>query len=221
MATLERPVADRREVGDRKAVGDAEASRRPQVTDLRRTVCRLRGWTQDERDPQVDPARRIEAEKGLPLFTNPAGEISGAAGDDARERPAPFQAFGRQLLLGLPPEDEQLRRLDPPRSRRYLIRCNEMRTAADPHTNVAAAVGIESRAVALDGAGRKNPALGDKERAAFGLRMLRLDEGRPELAGEVFRNVDGEGVEDGFALPVGRRRPLARALARRTSLQRR
>ena len=34
---------------------------------------------------------------------------------------------------------------------------------------------------------------------------------RPELAGEVFRDVDGEGVEDGFVLPFPR--PLARALA--------
>ena len=120
--------------------------------------------------------------------TDPAGEIAGAAGDDPRDRAAALDAFGRELLLALPANHEELRRIDPPIGRRNLVRRNEMRATANPDTDVTCFVRIEARAVTLNRALREDAALGDEERTALGPRIFRLDEGRNELAGEIFRD---------------------------------
>jgi hypothetical protein len=76
-----------------------------------------------------------------------------------------------------------------------------MRTAADPDSNMSHLIGIEVRAITLNRAGREETTLCHEERAALGLRVLGLDEGRDELAGEIFRDVDGD--DDRFTLLFG------------------
>jgi hypothetical protein len=147
---------------------------------------------QDGFDAQVDATRRVESQEGLLLLTSPAREVSGATGDNASHGAGAFKAVRGQLLLPLSTEHEELRGVDPDLRCRYFVRGDQMYPSTDPHANVAALVGIEGGAIALDGAGRKNAALRDKERSAFRLRVLGLYERGDELARKVLRHVDRE-----------------------------
>ena len=66
---------------------------------------------------------------------------------------------------------------------------------------MTAAVGIEPRALALDGAAGKDAPFGDEERSPFGLRVFGLDERRDELPGQVLGHIDRE--DDGLPVRFG------------------
>src|SRR5687767_12150629 len=66
----------------------------------------FRGRAQNERHAQVGPTRPVETEKGLPLFADPTGKISRAAGHDASDGPVAFDAVSGELLLALTAEHE-------------------------------------------------------------------------------------------------------------------
>src|SRR5262245_10660731 len=157
--------------------------RRPRS--VNRTPRLLRGRPQNERHAQVDPTRRVEAEKGLPLFADPTGEIPCAAGDDAGDCPAAFDALRGELLLALTAEHVQLRRVHPQRRRGKVVRRDEMRPSADPNPDMPATFGIEGRTVTVDGAGGEDATFGNEERATLGLGVFRLDKRRDKLPGEV------------------------------------
>ena len=136
------------------------------------------------------PPLALKPSSPLLLFADVAFEETGAAADDAKDRYVSLDALGRNRLAFVRKQVE-LRRVHGTGAEGELCRRHEVSAPAEPATERAVAVRIETRTVALDRPAWVDVAFGYEERTALRLRVCRFDERRIEEL-EILGDVDGE-----------------------------